>query len=169
MNAVKEFFLPPDRRRFGLVSDREMLSSLGVGDSGSWFAVHYLAGCSSCSHILKEEDDLNYVLQRNNYFVKELEGNGHDQEATIPANKLSVLLFIDRSSYSSETREKSLEALKALRVKAMTLNTAIKRSNNVDKCDNNLHHWSLAISFYIAANIETSLNTTQQPSWQHDT
>ncbi|CAK8576816.1 unnamed protein product [Lathyrus sativus] len=118
MNAVKEFFLPPERRRFGLVSDRAMLSSLGVGDSGSWFAVHYLAGCSSCSHILKEEDDLNYVLQRNNYFVKELEGNGHDQEATIPANKPSVLLFVDRSSSSSETRGKSLEALKALRVLA---------------------------------------------------
>jgi hypothetical protein len=72
MNAVKEFFLPPERHRFGLVSDRAMLSSLGVGDSGSWFAVRYLAGCSSCSHILKEEGDLNYVLQRNNYFVKEV-------------------------------------------------------------------------------------------------
>ncbi|XP_058730226.1 uncharacterized protein LOC131602203 isoform X2 [Vicia villosa] len=118
MSAVKEFFLPPERHRFGLVSDRAMLSSLGVGDSGSWFAVHYLAGCSSCSHILKEEDDLNYVLQRNNHFVKELEGNGHDQEATIPANKPSVLLFVDRSSDSSETRGKSLEALKALRVLA---------------------------------------------------
>jgi hypothetical protein len=72
MNAVKEFFLPSERHRFGLVSDRAMLSSLGVADSGSWFAVRYLAGCSSCSHILKEEDDLNYVLQRNNYFVKEV-------------------------------------------------------------------------------------------------
>lgn len=72
MNAVREFFLPPERHRFGLVSDRSMLSSLGVGDSGSWFAVHYLAGCSSCSNILKEEDDLNYVLQINNYFVKEV-------------------------------------------------------------------------------------------------
>ncbi|CAJ2679605.1 unnamed protein product [Trifolium pratense] len=118
MNAVKEFFLPPERHRFGLVSDRAMLSSLGVGDSGSWFAVRYLAGCSSCSHILKEEGDLNYVLQRNNYFVKELESNGHDQEATIPANKPSVLLFVDRSSDSSETRGKSMEALKALRVLA---------------------------------------------------
>ncbi|WJX45091.1 hypothetical protein P8452_31998 [Trifolium repens] len=118
MNAVKEFFLPPERHRFGLVSDRAMLSSLGVGDSGSWFAVRYLAGCSSCSHILKEEGDLNYVLQRNNYFVKELEINGHDQEATIPANKPSVLLFVDRSSDSSETRGKSMEALKALRVLA---------------------------------------------------
>jgi len=72
MNAVKEFFLPSERYRFGLVFDRAMLSSLGVADSGSWFAVRYLAGCSSCSHILKVEDDLNYVLQRSNYFVKEV-------------------------------------------------------------------------------------------------
>lgn len=72
LNAVREFFLPPERHRFGMVSDRSMLSSVGVGDSGSWFAVHYRAGCSSCSSILKEDDDLNYVLQMNNYFVKEV-------------------------------------------------------------------------------------------------
>lgn len=72
MTALREFFLPPERHRFGLVSDRSMLSSLGVGDSGLWFAVHYLAGCSSCSTILKEEDDLNSVLQMNNYLVREV-------------------------------------------------------------------------------------------------
>jgi len=49
-----------------------MLSSLGVGDYGPWFAVQYQAGCSSCSNILKEENDLNYVLQMNNYSVKEV-------------------------------------------------------------------------------------------------
>lgn len=72
MTVVREFFLPPERNRFGLVSNRSMLSSLGVGDYGPWFAVQYQAGCSSCSNILKEEDDLNYVLQMNNYCVKEV-------------------------------------------------------------------------------------------------
>ncbi|RYR69960.1 hypothetical protein Ahy_A03g016491 isoform A [Arachis hypogaea] len=72
MTAVREFFLPPERHRFGLVSDKSMLSSLGVDESGSWFAVLYQAGCSSCSNIIKVEDDLNYVLQMNNYFVKEV-------------------------------------------------------------------------------------------------
>lgn len=72
MTAVREFFLPPERHRFGLVSDRSMFSSLGVGESGSWFAVLYQSGCSSCSNILREEDDLNHVLQMNNYFVKEV-------------------------------------------------------------------------------------------------
>ncbi|XP_004505728.1 uncharacterized protein [Cicer arietinum] len=133
MNAAKEFFLPLERHRFGLVLDRAMLSSLGVGDSGSWFAVHYQAGCSSCSNILKEEDDLNNVLQRNNYFVKELEGNEHDQEATIPANKPSVLLFVDRSSDSSETWGKSMEALKALRVLAQHVNQMDRKNNDNHK------------------------------------
>lgn len=142
MNAVKEFFLPSERHRFGLVSDRAMLSSLGVADSGSWFAVRYLAGCSSCSHILKEEDDLNYVLQRNNYFVKELEGNDHNQEATIPANKPSVLLFVDRSSDSSETRGKSMEALKALRVLAQHYHV-----NQIDT-KNNGNHKKVSIRNY---------------------
>lgn len=72
MTVVREYFLPPEKNRFGLVSSRSMLSSLGVGDYGPWFAVHYLAGCSSCSNILKDEDDLKYVLQMNNYFVKEV-------------------------------------------------------------------------------------------------
>lgn len=73
MNVVREFYLPPERHRFGLVSDQSMLSSLGVGDSGgSWFAVHYLAGCSRCSSIIKEEDSLGNVLRTNNNFVKEV-------------------------------------------------------------------------------------------------
>ncbi|WVZ04125.1 hypothetical protein V8G54_024931 [Vigna mungo] len=72
MTVVREFFLPPERNRFGLVSNRSMLSSLGVGDYGPWFVVQYQAGCSSCSNILKEEDDLNHVLQMNNYYVKEV-------------------------------------------------------------------------------------------------
>ncbi|KAL2329123.1 hypothetical protein Fmac_022550 [Flemingia macrophylla] len=151
MTTVREFFLPPERSRFGLVSNRSMLSSLGVGDYGPWFAVNYLDGCSSCSNILKEEDDLNHILQMNNYFVKEvnktfltfvpystvfvemLEGNGHDQEPILPANKPSVLLFVDRSSDSAETREKSKEALQAFRVLAQhyhQVNQSGKKNND---------------------------------------
>ncbi|XP_068495966.1 uncharacterized protein [Phaseolus vulgaris] len=135
MTVVREFFLPPERNRFGLVSNRSMLSSLGVGDYGPWFAVQYQAGCSSCSNILKEEDDLNYVLQMNNYCVKELEGNAYDQEPILPANKPYVLLFVDRSSESSETRGKSKGALEAFRELAQhhhSANQAGKRNNDSD-------------------------------------
>lgn len=72
MTAVREFFLPPERYRFGLVSERSIVSSLGVGDSDSWFAVHYLAGCPSCLKILKDEDDLKYIFHMDNYFVGEV-------------------------------------------------------------------------------------------------
>ncbi|CAK9140746.1 unnamed protein product [Ilex paraguariensis] len=44
-----------------------------------------------------------------------LEDSVHDPEPTLPANKPSVLLFIDRSSDSLEIRRKSKEALDALR------------------------------------------------------
>lgn len=47
-----------------------------------------------------------------------MEGNGRNQEPILPANKPSVLLFIDRSSDSSETRGKSKEALDAFRALA---------------------------------------------------
>ncbi|XP_054825779.1 uncharacterized protein LOC129323201 isoform X2 [Prosopis cineraria] len=115
MIYAREFFLSPERHRFGLVSERSILSSLGVGDSGSWFAVHYVDGCPSCLKVLKEEDDLKHALHLDNYFVKELEGKGQDQEIILPANKPSVLLFVDRSSDTSETRGKSKEALNAFR------------------------------------------------------
>ncbi|XP_019413697.1 PREDICTED: uncharacterized protein LOC109325662 isoform X3 [Lupinus angustifolius] len=137
MTSVKEFFLPPERHRFGLVSDRSMLSSLGIGDSGLWFAVHYIAGCSSCSTILKEENDLNYVMKMDNYYVKELEGNGRDQEPILPVNKPSVLLFVDRSSDSSETRGKSKDALGAFRVLAQHYHVA---DQTVTKNNEKVYH-----------------------------
>ncbi|KAL1324408.1 hypothetical protein HN51_034570 [Arachis hypogaea] len=143
MTAVREFFLPPERHKFGLVSDKSMLSSLGVDESGSWFAVLYQAGCSSCSKIIKVEDDLNYVLQMNNYFVKELEGNGHDRDPILPANKPSVLLFVDRSSDSSETRGKSKEALDAFRVLAQHYNVVNQAGNN-----SNDNHVKVSIQDY---------------------
>ncbi|XP_028783756.1 uncharacterized protein LOC114739839 isoform X2 [Neltuma alba] len=115
MTYVREFFLPPERNKFGLVSERSILSSLGVGYSGSWFAIHYVDGCPSCLKVLREEDDLKNLLHIDDYFVKELEGKGQDQETILPANKPSVLLFVDRSSDTSETRGKSKEALNAFR------------------------------------------------------
>ncbi|QCD77636.1 hypothetical protein DEO72_LG1g1262 [Vigna unguiculata] len=41
MTVMKEFFLPPERNIFGLVSSRSTLSSLSVGDNGPWFAARF--------------------------------------------------------------------------------------------------------------------------------
>ncbi|KAK4264137.1 hypothetical protein QN277_029467 [Acacia crassicarpa] len=132
MAYVREFFLPPERHRFGLVSERSILSSLGVRESRSWFAVLYVDGCPSCLKVLKEEDDLKHALHVDNYFVKELEGKGQDQETILPANKPSVLLFVDRSSDTSETRGKSKEALNAFRELAQHYHVL----NQIGKKDN---------------------------------
>ncbi|KAJ6740601.1 TRANSPORTER putative-RELATED [Salix purpurea] len=104
MTDVREFFLPPERHRFGLVSEKSLLSPLGVEDSGSWSVVLHYNGCPSCSRILKEGDDMKRVLQMEKSIVTELEGDGQDLDSAIPSNKPSVLLFVDRSSDLSETR-----------------------------------------------------------------
>ncbi|XP_011008727.1 PREDICTED: uncharacterized protein LOC105114027 isoform X2 [Populus euphratica] len=119
MTDVREFFLPPEKHRFGLVSEKSMLSPLGVGDSGSWSVMLYYNGCPSCSSILKEGDDMKRVLQMEKSIVTELEGDGQDLDSAIPANKPSVLLFVDRSSDLSETRRKSKEALDIFRELAL--------------------------------------------------
>lgn len=72
MNIAREFFLPPERHRFGLISERSMLSSLGLEDSGSWLAVLYFAGCPSCFKILEEEDDIENFLQMDKSVVMEV-------------------------------------------------------------------------------------------------
>lgn len=72
MIIAREFFLPTERHRFGLVLERSMLSSLGLDDPGSWLAMLYIAGCPSCSKILGKEDDLKNVLQMDNSVVMEV-------------------------------------------------------------------------------------------------
>ncbi|XP_031272393.1 uncharacterized protein LOC116130845 isoform X2 [Pistacia vera] len=119
ITVAGEFFLPPERHRFGLVSERSLLQYLEIRDSDSWFATLYLAGCPSCSKIFKEENDLKSILQMNNEIVAELDGDGQDLDIVLPANKPSILLFVDRLSDSSETSRKSKEALHTFRELAL--------------------------------------------------
>ncbi|KAJ6365896.1 hypothetical protein OIU77_002457 [Salix suchowensis] len=119
MTDVREFFLPPERHTFGLVSEKSLLSPLGVEDSGSWSVMLYYNGCPSCSRILKEGDDMKRVLQMEKSIVTELEGDGQDLDSAIPSNKPSVLLFVDRSSDLSETRRRSKAVLDVFRELAL--------------------------------------------------
>lgn len=119
MAVAKDFFLPSERHRYGLVSERSMLSTLGIGESGSWLAVLHFAGCPSCLKIIEKEDNLQDFLQMENPVISELEGDGHALEPVLPANRPSILLFVDRSSNSVEIRSKSKEALDAFRELAL--------------------------------------------------
>lgn len=72
MTVVKEFFLPSERHRYGLVSERSVVSTLGIGESGSWLALLNYAGCPSCLKIINKEDDLSDILQSDNSVVLEV-------------------------------------------------------------------------------------------------
>ncbi|KAM1540934.1 hypothetical protein PS1_010924 [Malus domestica] len=117
--VAREFFLPPERYKFGLVSERSMLSTFGIEDSSTWLAVLYLSGCPGCSKIIKKEEDLKNALQMDNLVVTELEGLGNTLKPALPANQPSALLFVDRSSDLSETRIKCKKALDAFRELAL--------------------------------------------------
>ncbi|KAK9275917.1 hypothetical protein L1049_023191 [Liquidambar formosana] len=60
----------------------------------------------------------------HNSLVTELEDDGHDVVTVLSANKPSILLFVDRSSDSSATREKSKVALDAFRELALNYQTS---------------------------------------------
>ncbi|OVA12109.1 Protein of unknown function UPF0301 [Macleaya cordata] len=117
--VAREFFLPPERQRFGLISERSLLSSLGVEDPDSWLVMLNFAECPNCSKILKEGDDLKTVLHMHQSPVTELDAEGHDTDPALPASRLSIILFVDRSSESSDTIRKSKDALDTFRKLAL--------------------------------------------------
>ncbi|KAK6282093.1 hypothetical protein POUND7_015918 [Theobroma cacao] len=117
--VAREYLMSPEGHRFGLVSDRSLMSSLGVEDSGTWKAVIYFKGCPGCSKVIKDGDELKSAFLTDDSIVHELEVDGQDLQLALPANKPSVILFVDRSSDSSENRRKSREALDALREVAL--------------------------------------------------
>lgn len=113
--AARDFSLPPERLGFGLVSNIFLLSSLGVRVSGSWLAELWFNGCPRCSKVLKDGDALISALEVDSSIVPELQVDELDLEPALPANKPSVILFVDRSAELSETRRKSRVALDAVR------------------------------------------------------
>ncbi|XP_030482148.2 uncharacterized protein LOC115699075 isoform X2 [Cannabis sativa] len=128
LTKAKDFFLPSERYRYGLVSERSMLSTLGIEESGSWLAVLHHAGCPSCMKIIEKEDDLTDVFHMDGAIVSELEGDGRALEPVLPANGPSILLFVDRSCKSLETRSKSKDALEAFRDLAFQIHESYQLS-----------------------------------------
>lgn len=58
-----DFFLPPERIRFGLIQERALLSFLGIKDSGPWLAMLHFVGCPSCSKVLGEGVDIRHAIK----------------------------------------------------------------------------------------------------------
>ncbi|KAL7610533.1 hypothetical protein Lser_V15G10913 [Lactuca serriola] len=125
--SVRDFFLPPERLKFGLVSERSLISSLGVvGDTSSWLMMLYSAGCPNCAKIFKEGSDFKRIIQNNESPVMELKGDEYDFDPGLPSDRPSVLLFIDRSSDSLKIRRKSKESLTIFRELALDNHTPSK-------------------------------------------
>ncbi|WVZ59371.1 hypothetical protein U9M48_009521 [Paspalum notatum var. saurae] len=116
---AREYFLPPEIARFGLITDRSLLSLLDVVNEDSqeiWFVITHYLGCTTCSVISKEGDDLKSLVQfHHNLNIKEVGVDESGGEAIFPANKPSVILFIDRLSHSSKVRDESRLVMKLLR------------------------------------------------------
>lgn len=70
--TAKTFSLPPERQKFGLITERSMGSSFNIRASDSWAAVLQLAGCPHCSKIIKVGDDIQRLLKMENPIVTEV-------------------------------------------------------------------------------------------------
>ncbi|XP_071702386.1 uncharacterized protein [Rutidosis leptorrhynchoides] len=115
-----EFFLPPERLKFGLVTEKSLISSLGVGDTtGSWLMMLYSNGCPDCAKVFRGGGDFKKIIEIDESPVMELKGDEDGFNPGLPSDKPSVLLFIDRSSDSLEIRRKSFESLTILRELAL--------------------------------------------------
>ncbi|KAJ3690167.1 hypothetical protein LUZ61_019331 [Rhynchospora tenuis] len=110
ISLAKEHFLPPERQRFSLVSSKSLLPYLGIENVENWSVLVRFSGCPNCSIILRDGDELKSVLLDHHPLVKEL-----DTEALFPSNMPSLVLFIDTSAESSETRSESKLALDVIR------------------------------------------------------
>lgn len=114
MKIAREYFWPPERHRFGLISERSLLPFLDVGSPQTWLVVVKFIGCSNCSILVHEGDDLRTILQTHHTLVEEVDADG-SLDSVFPANSPSVILFIDRSSDSSKLRGESKLALQVFR------------------------------------------------------
>ncbi|CAL9204412.1 uncharacterized protein LOC103976329 isoform X2 [Musa acuminata AAA Group] len=112
---AREFFLPPERQRFGLISDGALLSFLGISSPDKWLVMLHFSGCSNCTMIVQQGDDLRNILQTHHSLIMEFDVDGRNLEPAFPANRPSIILFIDRSSNSSKVREGSKLSLEVLR------------------------------------------------------
>lgn len=72
LTVTREFFLPPERLKFGLVPNRSLLSVLNIEDPGPWLMTLQVAGCPTCSNVLKEDDDLKTIIQTQASLVAEV-------------------------------------------------------------------------------------------------
>ncbi|OQU91612.1 hypothetical protein SORBI_3001G214600 [Sorghum bicolor] len=118
-SIAREYLLPPEIAKFGLITERSLLPSLDVvneGNQETWFVTTHHMGCKTCSVIVKDGDDLRSLVQSHHILgIKEVSADESGREAIFPTNRPSVILFVDRLSHSSKVRDESKSVIKLLR------------------------------------------------------
>lgn len=71
-SVAREYFLPAERQRFGLISEHSLLSFLGFTSENKWLVLLHFSGCSNCTMIVEEGDDLRKILQTHQSLVIEV-------------------------------------------------------------------------------------------------
>ncbi|MQL98162.1 hypothetical protein Taro_030863 [Colocasia esculenta] len=112
---VKEFFLPPESQRFGVITERSLLPFLGLEDPDAWMLLIHFSGFPSLSESLWDVNDLRIALQNHHFSIREVDRDQRGQENVFPVNGPSIILFIDRSSDSLSIRNESKYALEVYR------------------------------------------------------
>ncbi|KAG8365760.1 hypothetical protein BUALT_Bualt17G0005400 [Buddleja alternifolia] len=116
IRVARDIFLPPETLKFALVRERSLCPLLNIEEPDSWLLTVQVAGCPTCSKILKEGDDLTRLLQQLPIpEVAEFEDDPHGVEAALPAKRPTMLLFVDRSSNLMQIRRESQLALNVFR------------------------------------------------------
>ncbi|XP_057545359.1 uncharacterized protein LOC130824390 isoform X1 [Amaranthus tricolor] len=119
MAFVRDVYLPPQRQRYGFMSDRSLLLTLGIEDSDQWSLIISYVGCPGCLWNFKDEKYIQNALEMRDLPVMELPDAGEGFGPALPIDKPSVILFVDRASDSVETRNKSQKALHAFKEVAL--------------------------------------------------
>lgn len=69
---AREHFLPPERQRFGLVSNRSLLSFLGVENLDTWSLMLHFMGCPNCSKILSKQEEIKSAMLMHHTLTPEV-------------------------------------------------------------------------------------------------
>lgn len=71
-SIAREYFLPPEKQRFGLISEISLLPFLDLASPNKWLVVLHVSGCSNCTMIVPEGDNLRKFLQTHQSSVMEV-------------------------------------------------------------------------------------------------
>ncbi|KAM0950108.1 putative Thioredoxin-like superfamily [Dioscorea sansibarensis] len=130
MSTAKEYSLPLERQRFGLVTETSLLPFLGVSDPETWLIVLQFPSCPNCSKVVQEVDDLHAVLKMDDSLVMELGVVDQNSQLAFPADRPSIILFVDRSSSSSEIKNASKLVLATFKQFARDCHLSTQVNNN---------------------------------------